>query len=58
MSVSSFYANKRFHSRINFNFNTINYIITRKRFNVIKAKDVIVCMQDVFVYIRENLNKI
>ena len=55
--MSLFYANKEFHSRISFNFNIIDYIIIRKRLNIIKAKDIIDHMQDVFVYIRENLNK-
>ena len=52
-----FYANKKFHFYINFNFDIIDYIITRKRLNAIKAKDIINHMQDVFVYIRKNLNK-
>ena len=58
MSVLFFYANKFFYSRISFNFDTIDYIIIRKRLNTIKAKDIINYMQDVLVYIRENLNKI
>ena len=41
MNVSFFYANKEFYSRISFNFDMINYIIIRKRFDVIKAKDII-----------------
>ena len=40
-NISFFYINKEFHSRINFNLNTIDYIITRKRFNVIKMKNII-----------------
>ena len=42
---------------MSFNFDIINYIITRKRLNTIKAKDIIDYIQNVFVYIRENLNK-
>ena len=57
-SVSLFYANKEFHSRISFNFDIIDYIIIRKRLNAIKTKDIINYMQDVLVYIRENLNRI
>ena len=53
-----FYANREFHSHISFDFNIIDYIIIRKRFNVIKIKDIINRMQDIFVYIRENVNKI
>ena len=36
-----FYANKGFHSRINFDHNIINYVIIRKRLNVAKAQDII-----------------
>ena len=34
-----------------------NYVITRKRLNTIKTKDIIDHIQDILVYIRENLNK-
>ena len=34
-----------------------NYAITRKRFNVAKAKNITDRMQDVLVYIREKINK-
>ena len=56
--MSFFYINKGFHSRINFNLNIINYIITRKRFNIIKTKNIIDYIQNVLIYIRDNLNKI
>ena len=57
MNVSLFYANKEFHSHISFNSDIIDYIITRKRLDAIKTKNIIDHMQDVLVYIRENLNK-
>ena len=56
-NVSPFYANKEFHFHINFNFNIIDYVITRKRLDVIKIKDIIDRIQDVLVYIREKLNQ-
>ena len=56
--MSFFYANKEFHPRISFNSDIINYVIIRKRLNAIKAKDIIDHIQNVFVYIRENLNKV
>ena len=31
ISIISFYFNKKFHLRINFNFNYINYKIIKKR---------------------------
>ena len=52
-----FYINKGFHPRISFNFNIIDYVITRKRFDVIKTQDIINRMQDVLDYIREKLKK-
>ena len=36
-----FYTNKEFHFHISFNFNIINYVITRKRLDAIKLKDII-----------------
>ena len=41
INVSPFYVNKEFHFRISFNLNIIDYIITRKRFDVIKTKNII-----------------
>ena len=55
--MSLFYINKDFHFHISFNFNIINYIIIRKRFNAIKVKNIIDYMQDILVYICDNLNK-
>ena len=52
-----FYINKGFHSRISFSFDIIDYVITRKRLDVIKTKNIIDRMQDVFIYIREKLDK-
>ena len=42
---------------MNFDFNIIDYVITRKRFDVIKTQDIINRMQNVFGYIREKLKK-
>ena len=41
INVLFFYANKGFHFYISFNFNIIDYAITRKRFDVIKIKNII-----------------
>ena len=41
INVSLFYINKGFYFYISFNFNIINYIIIRKRFNIIKIKNII-----------------
>ena len=42
---------------MSFDFNIIDYVITRKRFDVIKTQDIIDRIQDVFDYIREKLKK-
>ena len=52
-----FYINKGFYSRINFNFNIIDYVIIRKRLDVIKTQNIMDRMQNVFDYIREKLKK-
>ena len=52
-----FYTNKEFRFRISFNFNIIDYVIIRKRFDIAKIKDIIDNILDVLVYIREKLNK-
>ena len=41
MNISLFFINKDFHFRISFKFNIINYVIIRKRFNIIKIKNII-----------------
>ena len=42
---------------MSFSPDIIDYAITRKRLDVIKTKDIIDRMQDVFIYIREKINK-
>ena len=41
ITVSLFYANKGFHSYMNFNFDIIDYVIIRKCLNATKAKNII-----------------
>ena len=36
-----FYTNKEFHFRINFEFDIIDYVITRKRLDVVKTQNII-----------------
>ena len=57
MSVLFFYTNKDFHFCMSFSSNIINYIITQKRLDTTKAKDIINHIQNVLVCIRDNLNK-
>ena len=56
-NVSSFYINKKFHLRISFNSNIIDYVIIRKRLNAAKAKDIIDYMQNILVFIRNKFDK-
>ena len=42
---------------MNFGSDIIDYVITRKRFHIIKTQNIIDRMQDVLDYIREKLNK-
>ena len=55
--MSPFYANKGFYFHMSFISDIIDYVITRKRFDAIKMKDITDYMQDVLVYICKNLNK-
>ena len=55
--MSLFYAKKEFHPHMSFNLDIINYVIIRKRFNVVKAKDIINYMQDIFIFIRDKFDK-
>ena len=58
INMLSFYTNKEFHSRISFNSNIIDYIITRKRLDVVKIKDIIDYMQNILIFIRDRLNRV
>ena len=55
--MSLFYANKGFYSRINFNFNIIDYVIIRKHFDAAKVENIIDHMQNILACIRDKLNK-
>ena len=41
ISILLFHANKEFHFNINFDSNIIDYVIIRKRLNIVKVKDII-----------------
>ena len=55
IELSSFFINKKFHSRMNFFSNSISYIITRKRLLIVKAKNIIDTMQNILNYVRNNV---
>ena len=57
INVLFFYANRGFHFYMSFNSNIIDYIVTRKRLNAIKIKNIIDYMQDIFIFIRDKFNR-
>ena len=42
---------------MSFNFDIIDYVIIRKRLDVVKIENIIDRIQDVFIYIRKKMNK-
>ncbi len=57
ISMTSFYFNKSFHSRISFNSNTINYETTRECLEARKANDIIIQMKELFIFNHQQLKK-
>ena len=57
INVSIFYANKELHSHMSFNLNIIDYFITRQCLDAIKTKNIIDYIKDIFIFIRDKLNK-
>ena len=55
IELSSFFVNKEFHSRMNFLSNFISYVITKKRFLIVKARNIIDTMQNILNYVRDNV---
>ncbi len=53
----SFYFNKNFHSRINFNSDTTDYEITHERLKARKADDIIIWMKELLIFDRQQLKK-
>ncbi len=50
--MTSFYFNKNFYLRMNFNLNTTNYEITRIRIKVKKINDIIIKMKELLIFDR------
>ena len=49
-----FFVNKKFHSRMNFSFDSTSYTITRKRLLIVKTKNIIDTMQNILNYVRNH----
>ena len=49
-----FFVNKNFHFRINFSSDFTSFIITRKRLLIVKTKNMIDIMQNIFNFVRDH----
>ena len=50
-----FFVNKDFYFRINFSFDFIFYTSTKKRLLIVKIENIIDIMQNIFNYVRNNV---
>ncbi len=56
-SMTLFYFNKRFHSRMNFNSDTTDYETTHERLEARKADDIVIWMKELLNFDRQQLEK-
>ncbi len=54
----SFYFNKDFHSRMNFNSDTTDYEMTRQRIKTRKIDDIVIQMSELLIFNHQQLKKI
>ncbi len=57
ISMTLFYFNKNFHSRMSFNSNTINYETTHKCLEIRKADDIIIWIKELLIFNHQQLKK-
>ena len=57
ISMTSFYFNKNFHSRMSFNSDTTDYKITHERLEARKADDIIIWMKELLIFDHQQLKK-
>jgi len=57
ISMTSFYFNKSFHSRMSFDSDTTNYKTTRERLEARKADDIIIQIKELLIFNRQQLKK-
>ncbi len=57
ISITSFYFNKSFHSRISFNSDTTNYETIHERLEARKADNVIIWMKELLIFDHQQLKK-
>ncbi len=57
ISMTSFYFNKNFHSRMSFDSDTTDYETIRKRLEARKADDIIIWMKELLIFDHQQLKK-
>ena len=57
ISITSFYFNKNFHSRMSFNSDTIDYETTCERLEARKANDIIIQIKKLLIFDHQQLKK-
>ena len=57
ISMTSFYFNKNFHSRMSFNSDTTDYETTHERLEAKKANDIVIWMKELFSFDHQQLKK-
>ena len=57
ISMTSFYFNKSFHSRVSFNLDTTDYETTHERLEARKADDIVTWMKELLIFNRQQLEK-
>ncbi len=57
ISMTSFYFNKNFHSRMSFDSNTTDYETIRERLEARKADDIVIWMKELFIFDHQQLKK-
>ncbi len=57
ISMTSFYFNKNFHSRMSFDSNTTDYETIRERLEARKADDIVIWTKELFIFDHQQLKK-
>ncbi len=57
ISMTSFYFNKNFHSRMSFDSNTTNYETIHEHLEAKKADDIIIWMKELLIFDHQQLKK-
>jgi len=57
ISITSFYFNKNFHSRMSFNSDTTDYKTIHERLEARKANDIIIWMKELLIFNHQQLKK-